>query len=449
MGSEVKIALLTPYTGGNLGDAAIQDAVIGNVRKRYPDAELCLVTLCPEATARLHKVPSFPIDARSSNQVEVLGATANYDVARLASTHAGLLDWAKATVERFPVIYSFLKLVQTGIIGCFNAVMLVAKEVRHIYKSYRLLKQVNLLLVSGGGQLDDYWGGAWAHPYALFKWGMIARLTGARYVFVSVGACSLRPGLGVFFIEHALGSASYRSYRDHTSKMLLKPLAVTHNDAVCPDLAFSYDLPTAANDTQRTHAETVVAVSPIAYLSRYGWPVEDAPIYERYFDELCVFIQELIRLGNLVILYSTDTCDRHVVADIVARLSKNKELEIEDRLSVAHCDTAADLLKELAHVDFVVASRLHGILLPNLLALPVLAISYDRKVDTYMNDMGMANYCLDIHKLEAESIMKAFQSLTLNSRDIIQNLANKKKDYARDLQTQFDLVLSQEADARR
>ena len=81
----MKIALLTPYTGGNLGDAAIQDAVIGNVRKRYPDAELCLVTLSPQATARLHKVPSYPIDARSSNQVDVLGAPANYDVARLWS----------------------------------------------------------------------------------------------------------------------------------------------------------------------------------------------------------------------------------------------------------------------------------------------------------------------------------------------------------------------------
>ena len=29
----MKVALLTPYDGGNLGDAAIQEALIGNFKK--------------------------------------------------------------------------------------------------------------------------------------------------------------------------------------------------------------------------------------------------------------------------------------------------------------------------------------------------------------------------------------------------------------------------------
>ena len=34
------IALLTPYNGGNLGDASILDAVVANIGRRLPDAQL-------------------------------------------------------------------------------------------------------------------------------------------------------------------------------------------------------------------------------------------------------------------------------------------------------------------------------------------------------------------------------------------------------------------------
>lgn len=40
-----RIALLTPYNGGNLGDAAIQDAMIANLRSRLPDAQFSGICL--------------------------------------------------------------------------------------------------------------------------------------------------------------------------------------------------------------------------------------------------------------------------------------------------------------------------------------------------------------------------------------------------------------------
>jgi polysaccharide pyruvyl transferase WcaK-like protein len=57
----LKVVLITPYTGGNLGDAAIQEAVISNVRRRDANADIVLVTLAPAITARLHGVQGFPI----------------------------------------------------------------------------------------------------------------------------------------------------------------------------------------------------------------------------------------------------------------------------------------------------------------------------------------------------------------------------------------------------
>ena len=61
----MKVALLTPYDGGNLGDAAIQEALISNFRKYDPQVHLCGITLHPESTAARHHIPCYPLAAIS------------------------------------------------------------------------------------------------------------------------------------------------------------------------------------------------------------------------------------------------------------------------------------------------------------------------------------------------------------------------------------------------
>lgn len=61
-------------------------------------------------------------------------------------------------------------------------------EIAGFLEAFAFLEDVNLLIVSGGGQLDDYWGGAWHHPYTLLMWGLLARLRNVPYKFISVGA---------------------------------------------------------------------------------------------------------------------------------------------------------------------------------------------------------------------------------------------------------------------
>ena len=61
----MKVALLTPYDGGNLGDAAIQEALIGNFRKYEPQVQLYGITLHPESTAARHHIPCYPLAAIS------------------------------------------------------------------------------------------------------------------------------------------------------------------------------------------------------------------------------------------------------------------------------------------------------------------------------------------------------------------------------------------------
>ena len=58
-------ALFDCYTGGNLGDGAIQDAVIWNIRQRLPDAAIYGITLHPADTIQRHGIPSYLLAARA------------------------------------------------------------------------------------------------------------------------------------------------------------------------------------------------------------------------------------------------------------------------------------------------------------------------------------------------------------------------------------------------
>jgi polysaccharide pyruvyl transferase WcaK-like protein len=443
----LRIALLSPYTGGNLGDAAIQEAVIDNIRKRYQNVVIYMITLCPELTTKLHGVPSFPITPFAiSHYAPVSSVVKTYNNIEDPSAldNQSLFNRIKKNIKNIPFFYLLLKFVQQISTRLLKGPKLIYQELHHMIQFYKLMKPIDLLIVSGGGQLDDYWGGPWGHPYALLKWGLIAKVTGSRYVFLSVGTCALESKLSIFFIRQALKLANYRSYRDKKSKQLLEHIDFTHNDLVYPDLAFSYinrtkfQIPVGQNDGK------VIGISPIAYLSRYGWPKKDIPVYENYFKALVVFISILIQQGYSIVLFSTDGPDRKVVSDIVDSLKKDYELDITEKVSQPRTETLEKLFEQLCKVNYVIASRLHGILLSNLCGLPVLAISYDRKVDTYMADVGLPDYCLNIHNIETGSLLKSFELLTINSDLIRSRIMDTNTNYTSDLKQQYDLVLDKE-----
>src|SRR5260370_29631245 len=57
----ITIGLLAPYSGTNLGDGAVQDAILVGLSKRIRGADFWGITLRPEETSRRHGIPAFPI----------------------------------------------------------------------------------------------------------------------------------------------------------------------------------------------------------------------------------------------------------------------------------------------------------------------------------------------------------------------------------------------------
>ncbi len=418
------VALLSPCGWGNLGDAAIMAAAIDQIRARRPDAEVVAITLNPLDTQQRHGIPAFAIDA--------------FTLAGFSVDRAGLKGprWlAQRVLQRVRRISCRLANVLCAVL---NVVTLPGRELWHWWSGIRLARKCQSVVVCGGGQIDELWGGPWGHPYALFKFAFLSRLTGARFVVLSSGSARLTSRLGRWFIQRALRWADYRSFREHFAVDLARHLGAPEPNLWCPDLAFSLDV--GLQRSLRRGEGQIVGVSPIAWLDPKSWPEKDGKRYGDYFTELADFVRTLLARKQQVVLFATAAADHAVVADLVRVLREDGIPGLDELLSVSAARTVPDLLDVLARVDVVVASRLHGVVLCYACCLPVVAVSYDPKVEHLVESFNQQAACLSIDSLENRQLLEILDQVCAQRGVISKQLAAKVAEFRELLAEQYDRI---------
>ena len=443
------VALLSP-TSGNLGNAAMQRAMIANLRKRIGPVEIYGITLNPEETRRRHGIEAFPLAAASLPYYTPVGSSnspsSNPKTIRLGQT--------RKLLRRIPllpgVVRRVKRLVSTASFGPKQLATKISRFVRtvvlesaHIRESARVVRKLDCIIIPGGGTLDDFWGGPWGQPWALFKWSILSRLLGVPLLFVSIGKCSLDSPLSRFFASTALRFAAYRSYRDPDSQRAAQTFIGARNDKVYPDLAFSYPGPAlrTPRDSGSQDTRLVVGVSPIAYCDPRVWPRKDQQRYETYVSRLAEAVKWLIKEGHRVFFFTTDGPDTQTVVDVLTKLrSGGVDADAIQVLPGSTEQSPESLLNSLDAAALIIASRLHGVILSHLSGLPVLAISFDPKVDAHMNAIGQQDYCLNIDSLQSETLVERFNALCALRRKEVAHIRCVAQAFRQKLDEQYDYL---------
>jgi len=429
------IALLSPCGWGNLGDAAIMSAAIDQIRARQPNAEIVAFTLNPPDTEQRHGVPTFAIDASTF---------AGFSVERAGLT--GVRRLAQRALQRVRGVSCRLA---NALCRVLNVTTFPVREARHWWSSYRVVRKCRFVVVCGGGQVDELWGGPWGHPYALFKFALLTRLSAkrdaarTRFVVLSSGSAKLSSGLGRWFVGKALRWADYRSFREQFAVELARELGAPEPNRWLPDLAFSLDASAASSPP--AERGLTVGVSPIAWLDPRFWPEKDGKQYERYFGQMADFLQKLLAREKHVVLFATAAVDHIVIADLVRVLRDQGISNLDVLLTVSSARTVPDLLEVLDGVDAVVASRLHGVLLAYTRLRPAVAISYDPKVDQLVESFDQTDLSFSISALDGGKLLKALDRACATREAIAQHLAVKVTECQELLSEQYDQVFGRVA----
>lgn len=434
-----RIALLTPYNGGNLGDAAIQDSMIANIRRRLPGAQFSGICLNRDNFIERHGTDAFPMCGIAIPFYHMLhgtiGAQPKYGLrGQPTSGNKAFESVMKSAVKGVWPLWTLLK----GIRGCW-------RELRHWVQGYRFLRAHSLVIVSGGGQINEEWGGAWGQPFALFKWAILARFARIPYVIASVGVGKIKSKTARLFISATLRMARYRSYRDKSTRAFAATLLQTsEKDPVVADhvLALpSSEIPRASGIRGLAQGRPIIAISPIAYAKPQRWPTENRTIYERYMTQMARVISELLDRGYfLVIVCSSLWDDESAIADLFGQLDDRSKKKLDHQMHMPDISTWRDLVGSLLDVDILIASRLHSVILGFVAQTPTVAVSFEPKVEWVMEDLSQTEYLLRIRDFSAQDVIGALDRISVRRTDVIDQVASCRREIIADSAVQYDAL---------
>jgi polysaccharide pyruvyl transferase WcaK-like protein len=392
-----RVGLLGMYSSVNLGDTAIQRAVMQAVTERQNNIEF--IGLCTD-----------PLDAARTFGIRARHLSGSGPMIDLSVAAAAAIDSAESSgnADRWPA----------PVQRCVSA-----------WRIDRQMRELDMLLVSGSGQIDDYWGGPWEQPFRLMAWCAAARRQKKPVVVFGVGVDQLLTRLGTTFCKWALASAQLRVLRDGGSLDAVRAMGMFSETEVCPDPAFH--LMAKEPRGSRVLEPSFAVISPIA---KQAWPGAGNGVYEAYLAALAAAADELQRRAIPVRFVCSQTRMDPPTVDRVKQLMQTDTSKTQFR----PVETVDGYLEEVRYARVVVASRLHALILAFVAGTPVVAISYARKVERQLQDMQLAEFVLDLRTVNAPELLATLDRALSNEVPLRNHIRSMTTDFHRQLDIQFD-----------
>jgi polysaccharide pyruvyl transferase WcaK-like protein len=394
-----KIAFYGDFDSTNFGNEATLQAILYNLRRFQPNAEVICVSTVPQAAATTHQIKAIPISKPFFG------------------------SWSPRTFLPKAIRYIFLGIPSEPFLWT---------------KGLMALRRTDMFIIAGLGLLTDAYGFLGWGPYNMLKWVLIAKACRSKVLFVSVGAGPVYSRLGKYLIKIALSLADFRSYRDKSTKRYLMDIGFrADNDRIYPDLAFSLSKVAISHKYTKQNSRSVVGLGLMDYTGKYS---ASAEVYHAYMENLGVFVRWLRDQENDVRLLIGDLWDTRMTKRLRGLL--REQLSEGDNAHILDDPVASveELLSQIAETDVVVATRFHNVVFALLCQKPVIAISFHHKCESLMNAMGLGEYCLDINTLRADALIEKFCDLKTNADRLKPLIKQKTSEFRELLEEQYKLI---------
>ena len=381
----VRVGVFGLLGSGNLGNDGSLEAVLGYLRDEHPEAVVDALCGGPEAVTTRFGIP------------------------------ATRLHWNRA---------EYRTASRAGAIAAKGLGKLV-----DVFRTAAWVRRHDVVIVPGMGVLEATLPlRPWGFPYALFLLCASGRLFGTPVGLVSVGAAEIGNRPTRALVRWSARLAAYRSYRDAQSRDAMRAMGVdTARDEVYPDLAFALPTPPASAPSG---SPGPVCVGVMDFHGGNDDRARAEEIHRRYLDGTIRFVRTLVEEDRPVRLLTGDRCDASVVAAILDAVHS-------PLVTAAEPASLADLMKEMAAADTVVAVRYHNLICALKTGTPALAVSYAAKSDALMTRMGLGAYCHPAREVDADRLLEQFRELEKRAPELRKTLAERNQAAARQLDDQF------------
>ena len=160
----------------------------------------------------------------------------------------------------------------------------------------------------------------------------------------------------------------------------------------------------------------------------------DDEVYASYTESVAEFTRWLLDSGHDVRLYYGDDVDKPALDKILADVRSSMPGLAPERLTPYYATTYEDVIELLGPVAAVVATRFHNLMFALKLGKPTIALSYARKIDSLMGDLGLGEYCLPAGSIDVGALKALFTDVETRRDEIsveIEKVVDERSQAAR------------------
>lgn len=301
-------------------------------------------------------------------------------------------------------------------------------------KSFRSIigavKRCDLLISGGGSLLQDVTSKKSIVYYLMIIW--MAQLFGKKVFIYSQGIGPIISKFNRQLTARTLKKASGIVVRDEASKELLIEIGINGDKVFVTadpvlrikkaELSVGQTI-LKEEGFQEDHSKMTV-----------GWAIREKKIDSNFVDEVCISMERLIDEYNAQIVlipfhYSEDMV---VLEEIETRMG-NKVTCIK------HKYLTEEMLSIIGNMDVLVGVRLHALIHAAIMGVPMIAISYDPKINSFMHSMDMKAMC-SMYDFKNEFFIEEFLKTVSNTDLIKTNVKGKIDNLIHKLDTNEEMI---------
>lgn len=302
-----------------------------------------------------------------------------------------------------------------------------------LYKEYKdIVDEYDLVCIGGGNLLMSISNNYWA--IKMNNLVKIAKNKNKKIFVMSIGAGPILLNKSQKLFKETLELVDYITVRDEYSKYILKnKLQISKKIEISGDpallLNYKNDIEHKEN---RDNTNIAISVMPFGKQSFPNLP--HYKTYGYYLDMYKNLIEYFYnRNANYIFyLFSTEWSDYNTVLELQTHILKNSKYITERNLKVEYIKSLSDLLKFYKRQDLLIGTRMHSLIIGFTQLLPIVAISWQNKVEGFMKQINLLQYCHQLNMVN-ENIGRihedAQQLLICNTQNNRDELINLKKRY--------------------
>jgi polysaccharide pyruvyl transferase WcaK-like protein len=285
---------------------------------------------------------------------------------------------------------------------CYNKYLdlLASNTNSELYENYKsIIDDYDLICIGGGNLLMSASNNCWA--FKINNLVKIAKIKNKKIFIMSVGAGPILLNKSLKLYKETLELVDYITVRDEYSKQIIKNnLKINKKVETSGDPAILLKNKNRKKEKEKWN-DIHIAISVMPFGKKNFLNLPYYKDYEYYMNMYQNLIEYFYKKNNNFIfhLFSTEFSDYSAILELQTHILDKSECITQNNLKVVYVKSLTDLLNFYKKQDLLIGTRMHSLIIGYTQSLPIIAISWQNKVEGFMKYVDLIQHCYQLNRV--------------------------------------------------